>query len=135
HRDTSPPERRRWEEFARSQYAAVLSDFRLAERPAQAYRDLLALCRDEHIPAALLVMPEGSAFRGLYPPQGRVALDAFLADLSREFAVPLIDARSWVDDDGFWDGHHLEAGGAEVFTERFGREALRPLLSRRGRAP
>jgi len=35
-----------------------------------------------------------------------------------------------MDDDGFWDGHHLAAGGAERYTERFGRDVLAPELRR-----
>jgi hypothetical protein len=42
--------------------------------------------------------------------------------------VPLIDARDWVDDDGFWDGHHMLPAGAAQFTHRFEREALQPLV-------
>ena len=40
----------------------------------------------------------------------------------------MIDARTWVDDRGFWDTHHMLPAGAHQFTERFGREALQPAL-------
>ena len=35
--------------------------------------------------------------------------------------MPVLDARGWVGDDGFWDSHHLRAAGAVAFTERLGR--------------
>jgi len=50
--------------------------------------------------------------------------------LAQELAVPLIDGRTWVDDDGFYDGHHVTQKGAEQYTRRFGRDALVPYLSR-----
>ena len=40
----------------------------------------------------------------------------------------MIDAREWVPDVGFSDGHHLLPAGATTFTDRLGREALIPLL-------
>jgi hypothetical protein len=51
--------------------------------------------------------------------------------LARELSVPLVDARTWIDDDGFSDGHHALPSGADQYTERFAREVLgryRPML-------
>ena len=45
-----------------------------------------------------------------------------LADLRREWGVPVIDARDWVADKDLWDTHHLLPEGAEVYTDRLGRE-------------
>jgi hypothetical protein len=126
----TPAEYRRHADLARWQYRECFGDFRLAAGPARALRDLLDCCRREHIPAALVLMPEGSEFRALYPEAVRRGIDRFLADLARETEVPVIDARTWVEDAGFWDGHHLLPEGATAFTDRFDREALRPLLGR-----
>jgi hypothetical protein len=125
------PERRRWlTDYAGLQYASALGEFRLAERPARALADTLALCRHEGIPVALLLMPEGPAFRARYTPSMRAGIDAHL----RTLGVPLIDARDWLaTDDAFLDSHHLLPRGAAAFTERFGREALGPLLRSRPR--
>ena len=40
--------------------------------------------------------------------------------LSRELAVPVIDARDWVDERLFADGFHLSRAGAAAFTARLG---------------
>jgi hypothetical protein len=79
------------------------------------------LCRQERIAAALLLVPEGTDFRGLYSPAARGTIDAYLSRLRQEHGVPVIDARDWVGDDGFWDSHHLLRTGAVTLTRRFGR--------------
>jgi hypothetical protein len=116
---------------ARGQYQPLLTDFRIDDGADRALREMLELCRQEGITAALLLMPEGTDFRNLYPPAARGAIDTYLGRLRQEYGVPLIDAREWVEDDGFWDSHHLTKAGAAAFTRRFGREALRPLLQGR----
>jgi hypothetical protein len=126
--DVTPERRRASAEFARAQYAGAWGEFRLAGRPARALTDVLALCRAQDIPVALLLMPEGSGFRARYPPTMRAGIDAHLRAVSAAHAVPLIDARDWLPDDAFWDSHHLLPRGAAAFTERFGREVLAPLL-------
>src|SRR5262245_4864059 len=87
-------------------------------------RDLLVLCRDEGLPAALVLMPEGPTFRGWYGSRFEAELKTFLAGLERDFGVRTIDARGWVDEELFVDSHHLIAEGAEVFTRRLGAEAI-----------
>jgi hypothetical protein len=126
--EVTPEQRQFFTAYARRQYADALTDFRLATRPARALTDLLALCRRERIPAALVLMPEASTFRSLYPPAMEACVATLLAGLQRDWNVPVIDARTWVEDDGFWDAHHVLPVGAAAFTERFEREAFRPLL-------
>jgi hypothetical protein len=111
-------------ENARRQYANTLRDFRLAEPPARALEELLACCRRDGVPATLFLMPEGTAFRSWCPPGMVAGYEAWLGDLCRRRGVPLVDARRWVEDDGFWDGHHLLPDGAARFTRRWTREAL-----------
>jgi hypothetical protein len=126
--DPTPEQRRRNSDFARGQYAAAWGEFRLADGPARALADALAMCRRRDVPVALLLMPEGPTFRALYPPSMRAGIDAHLRAVGGRWGVPLIDARDWLSDDAFYDSHHLTAGGAAAFTERFEREALPPLL-------
>jgi hypothetical protein len=79
---------------------------------------VLARCAEHDIRAAVVLMPESSAFRGWYGPAGYAAATAFARKLSDEFGVPVYDAREWVPDDGFADGHHMIPAGAETFTDR-----------------
>jgi hypothetical protein len=51
-------------------------------------------------------------------------LDGFLAGLQQQGEFDLIDARTWVPDDGFGDAHHLNATGARIFSTRFAVEIL-----------
>jgi len=115
-------------DHARREYAPALQAFRVTEVADRAVRDLLELCRREGIPVLFVLAPEGREFQSWYPSAARAALEAYLTDLCRAWQVPLVDARSWVEDERFADGHHVLPAGAEVFSGRLGREVLRPLL-------
>jgi hypothetical protein len=106
--------------------------FHVSADARQAFHVTLARCRAENIGAALILMPEASWFRAITPPEGEPKLQAFLATLSRDFGVFVVDARNWCPDEEFFlDGHHLLATGADRFTERFGHEVLAPLVPSR----
>jgi hypothetical protein len=109
------------------QFGGSLTGFRLGGSSCAGLRDLLALCRSERLPVALVLMPESSDFRGWYTAEARAEIQTFLAGLTREFAAPVIDARKWVADTDFSDGHHLLVEGATAFTERLSPEVLRLL--------
>jgi hypothetical protein len=110
-------------------YACNFDDFRLGEASDRALRELLTLCRQEQIGAALLLMPD--EFRGCYAPAARARLDQYLGRLSWEERIPVIDARSWVDATGFYDSVHLVHASAAAFTEELDRWVLQPLLASR----
>jgi hypothetical protein len=115
---------------ARHGYGAPFdASFRVSPIVDQAMRELLEICRRERISAALLLMPEGSDFRAWYSPEARTTIDAYLDGLCLEYGIPLVDASRWLPDTCFSDSHHLVPGGADQFTERFGREALAPFLA------
>src|SRR5439155_11638061 len=59
-------------------------------------------------------------FRSWYPPATRTKVEAFLAEFPRQENVPLIDGRLWVEDNGFYDGHHMLPSGAQAFTDQLG---------------
>jgi hypothetical protein len=114
-------------------YGAVLRTWEPHPGAVTALRDVLALGRSHGTRTVLVLMPEARAFRALYPPATRAGLARFLATLCTEYSCPLIDAREWVPDDQFADGHHLLFAGARTFTDRLGAEVVRPFL--RARAP
>jgi hypothetical protein len=99
-----------------------------------ALHELLELCRQRQIGAALVLMPEGSEFRSIYSPAAWQQIGTFLAETSHEFAVPVVNAREWVPDNNFTDSHHLLLRGATVFTERLGQEVILPLLEGQAKA-
>ena len=114
------------------QYGHLLKGDLPAGPAVTALRDTLALCCDKRIPVAVVVFPEGTSFRALYPPRAEVRLARFLAELHAGFGCPVIDARTWMPDEQFLDGHHLRREGALAFTDRLAAEFILPYL--RGRA-
>jgi hypothetical protein len=116
-------------------YRFHLARFRANPAVCRALEDLLAECRRDELPAALLRMPEASAIRACYPPAVEAWVHGYVDDLRQRYGVSLIDARGWVRDDAFLDGRHLAVAGARVFTQRLGREALFPALTKTMTAP
>jgi hypothetical protein len=130
----TPQERRALTADARRRYFRKLENFHIAAGADSALHALLDLCREQRIGVVLFLMPEASEFRGWYPPVAQERLSAYLASLRRDYGTPVIDARGWIADDQFWDGHHLLRDGAASFTERFAAEILSPLIEEpRGR--
>jgi hypothetical protein len=106
-------------------YRRAVGDPDVAEGPVRAFRDLLGLCRDQNLPVILLMPPQGSAFQSFRAEAEEVHAQA-VVDLANEFGLPLVDARAWIGDDSFSDGHHLTEAGAEAYSRRLGQEVLRP---------
>ncbi|MCI0456413.1 MAG: hypothetical protein L0Z62_05475 [Gemmataceae bacterium] len=125
----SAGDRRQAAELARVQYGEFCSGSALAAEPVEALHALVTLCQEEGIPVGLVLMPEGQSFRSLYSPLAETAIVCFVERARREWGVAVIDARTWVEEAGFWDGHHLLAPGARRFSERLAREALDPALA------
>lgn len=115
-------------EAVRGQYEPALQQFTINPVADGALRSLLERCRAEDIPVVLLLTPEASEFRGWYHPVTADHVDRYCADLSREFNVPFIDARAWLDDSAFIDAHHTHPEGAAHFTCRLGSDVLQPLV-------
>ncbi len=122
-------EYRKGVEHARREYGPMLADFHVTATADAALTALLRACRDEGIPAALYLMPEGSEFRSWYSPPARREIADYLARLRQTYGVPVYDATAWCDDGDFWDSHHLLATGARRFSKRFGGEAVREFLA------
>ena len=114
---------------AREDYYANVHRFQLLKQSDRALRAFLDLCAARHIQAALLMSPEGTAFRSWYTEESRAAGERYLADVSARYGVPLVDARDWIADDMlFIDSHHLIRPGAELFTRLLESRVLRPLV-------
>jgi hypothetical protein len=120
--DITPTDREKLLAAAYMQYVPVFADYRVGGAGAAAVRDTLAICRNRGIRAAVLVSAESSEFRGWYGESGQQEITAFAATLGEEFSVPVFDAREWVADDGFADGHHTTPEGAAAFTARLAEE-------------
>jgi hypothetical protein len=131
-REVDDPERHRAALAAmRAALGPQLGRFQARPGPLRALTELLALLHRQHVPAVLVVMPEGPLFRSLYRPGSDTALLQRFAALARQYHTPLVNARSWLTEEQFVDSHHANRLGAAVLTERLGREALVPLLARR----
>ena len=94
-------------------------------RNGPAIRDTIAQCRAHAATPILLLSAESSEFRSWYGIAGNARLSAWLTAFARECGVRLIDAREWLPDAHFADGHHPTAAGAEAFTARIAEELRR----------
>jgi hypothetical protein len=109
---------------ARSDYADVLRTLTPGGPAERALRDTVRLAHGHGLPVRLVVMPEAAWFRDLMPAEVGARFDRWLARLAGEEGCPVTDARRWVPDAGFADGHHLLPGGAAAFTDRLAAEVL-----------
>ncbi len=109
----------------------VFRDFHIHKNSNEALHALLDECRNRKIKVALFMMPEHSTLRAFYPPTVKAMFHRFVAGLSKEYGIPVIDGRTWCADDEFVDMCHLLGTGARTFSERFGREVCQPLLDGR----
>ncbi len=77
----------------------------------------------------MVVLPEGKSFAISIrsPPFKRCG--PYLDGIRRECRVEVVDARDWVGDEGFMDGHHLLPAGATVFSRRLGHDVVQPRLA------
>jgi Protein of unknown function (DUF1574) len=117
-------------EHMRQDYGTRLSKFVLGGQACRGLIELLDLCRQERVAVALVLMPEGSAFRALYSGSTWNQIEGFLGAAAERHHVPIINTRLWLPDSAFVDAHHMFQEGAEQFTTRFGTECVIPLVDR-----
>jgi hypothetical protein len=120
---------------ARRNYADILRELNPGGPAARALRDTLALAREHGIPTRLVLMPDADDFRAMYSAKALARFDHWARELSRESGCALLDARRWVPDAGFVDGHHLFPGGSATFTDRLTDEVIAPALTDKEGAP
>lgn len=109
----------------RRAFGPSLKDFKVTKNNDQVLREILDLCKQSDIDAFLLLMPESIDFQSIYPDQANKALESLVNHLKSDYGVVVINARSWIAPDGFIDGHHLLASGAEAFTRQFVEELFK----------
>lgn len=107
-------------EHMRVNYAPQLTGCAIHADSDRAFREAVALARANGAQVGFVYLPESSEFRGRYPAGLDRTARAHLAALSRELAVPVIDARDWMSDDDLADGFHLSRDGAAAFTAKLG---------------
>jgi hypothetical protein len=105
--------------FMLEQYDLALRSPGLCRSRVDNLDGLLGWCRQEGIGCILLMAPEDSQFRTRTAVNFRKALDAALAGLARDHGALIHDARDWLPDEDFLDGHHATRQGAARFTTRF----------------
>jgi hypothetical protein len=101
-------------------YKPLFAKYRISPDADRALRETITLARGHGAAVGLVFLPESSEFRQLYPAKVQQAAGEHLAGLSREFGVPVIDCRTWMDDGFIVDGFHLSRLGAGEFSRRFG---------------
>ncbi len=114
----TPAKHKEWLEAMEQSFLPQLRDFAVSDESNRAMAEILDLCKAQKIDAFLIWMPESSEFQAMYPPQANRAVRDFLEEYKTKYGVKVIDARSWISDDKFLDGHHMLSGGAAEFTRR-----------------
>lgn len=108
--------------LAHTQYDRFYPRFTPAPGSTFQLRQLIEQAQDDGVEVTLVVMPEAKHFRDLASDQHREEFGKLLASFRDEFKIPLIDARDWIPDAEFFDGHHLFPEGGERFTSRLKQE-------------
>lgn len=116
--------REQWTAKAYSNFASYWDDYQPGGPSCDALGRILRRCRAEGIAVKLVIMPEGPIFQSWYPSPAWRAFEMFLQEVQRDYAVEVVNAREWIEEEGFFDSHHLLPPGAQRFSERLGREVL-----------
>jgi hypothetical protein len=128
----NPRQYQRALDIAMSTFARpYLRDYRLGGVSVRILEDMLADCQERRIATGLVVIPEGTPLRSMYQDRWP-EVEEWLTSLEQRFGCPVVNAREWVDDEGFWDGHHMCRSGARVYTDRFCKEAVPRLVDSLG---
>ncbi|MGH2604766.1 MAG: hypothetical protein ACRDJ9_35910, partial [Dehalococcoidia bacterium] len=114
----TPEERQRSIPPTASYYVPLFASYEVSAVADRALRQLVAECRAQGIPVALLYLPEGAVFRSFMTPESIRLSDEYLRQVVDELKLPVIDARGWVPDDDLPDGFHLTQDGAAKFTRK-----------------
>ncbi len=103
-----------------------IEKFAISEIVDSAFQAVAALCREKKIRLALMLTPEGSGIRSLYPASAMKTRNEYLRRFAEQNQCGIIDATAWLSDEDFVEGCHETHTGATVFAKRFEQEVIRP---------
>lgn len=129
----SAEDRTRNVERTRQEHKDLYSLLLLGGAARKAQDDLVAYCQEQGIAVVVFIMPEASEFRALYHPGLESQIQQLQRELRENHQCPCIDARLWIADAEFHDGHHLEPKGANQFSDRLTQTLLEKGLLRKPR--
>ena len=109
-------------EYTRNEYAPAMNNYTVGGPGPRAIDDLLSLAQENNIAVTIVLMPESSIFRSWYGDAGNRAISDYALSLQHEHGVEVINAREWVPDSGFSDGHHMQPAGSACYTDRLAQE-------------
>jgi hypothetical protein len=112
--------RRKLTDSIRKNFGGQLSGCTIHPDSGRALRETVAVARAHGARVGFVYMPESPEFQSRYSPELEGSAREFLATLCRDLAVPVVDARDWMDERYLADGFHLSRTGAAVFTAKFG---------------
>lgn len=103
----------------------LIRAFAIDPRAERSMHALADLCRQNGTRIAVLLGPESPAFRLNYSLEAYGQIRDFFARWANEIGAPFLDAREWLDEADFNDGHHAVFSGQTKFTDRLANELLR----------
>ena len=128
--DVTPAERAKRTAAAHTANSPQLQSMAVRPGADRALRDTLRQAAEHGVRAVLLRMPEGPTFRGWYDPAALARFDRYVASVAADHGVPVVDARLWLEENDFYDSHHVLRRGAIQFTARFARDLPSALAAR-----
>jgi len=109
----------------RTYYAPRLNSTAVSAEADRAFRALVARCRADGVPVALVWLPESSEFRQCYSPGSEAAAVGYWHRLTNELNIPGSDCRTAMPDALLPDGFHLSQAGAAAFGPVLAAELVR----------
>jgi len=98
------------------QYKEYLQDWHATPLSERCLMTMIAICKSHGIKTILVCMPNSSGLTNMYSKATCKSFNAYMSQIESQCGVKVINAASWVSDEGFADGVHLNATGAETFT-------------------
>lgn len=99
------------------QYAPLLKNYSISPAALNALQVITHQCQQANIALVFMITPESSVFQSWYPEDAQPRFNAIVQSLEAESGRRVIDARHWLPDEGFADGHHVTPRGAAIWTQ------------------